>query len=97
MVKLHNVNLPEPDQEEEKILVAPANEKPLLSITDLALPGIGKSPSPLKQSTLADGWKIMTNLGYQSGQGLGASLQGTLHPIHESYQTKRRVKIFRKF
>ena len=29
VVKLHNVNLPEPDQEEEKILTAPANKKPL--------------------------------------------------------------------
>ena len=34
VVKLHNVNLLEPDQEEDKILVAPANKKPLLSIMD---------------------------------------------------------------
>ena len=31
----------------------------------------------------------MTNLGYQLGQGLGASLQGTLHPIREPYQMGR--------
>ena len=29
VVKFHNVNLPEPDQEQEKLLAAPANEKPL--------------------------------------------------------------------
>ena len=84
VVKLHNINLPEHDQEEEKILAAPANEKPLLSITYLALPRASKSSSPFEKSTLADGWKIMAHLGYQPGQGLGASLQGTLHPIHES-------------
>ena len=55
VVKLHNVNLSEPNQEEKKILATPANEKPLLSITDLTLPRISKSPSPLKQSTPADG------------------------------------------
>ena len=48
VVKLYNVNLPEPDQEEEKLLATSANEKPLLSITDLTLPGTNKSPSPLK-------------------------------------------------
>ena len=31
----------------------------------------------------------MTNLGYQPGQGLGASLQGTLHPIPEPYRMGR--------
>ena len=31
----------------------------------------------------------MTNLGYHPGQGLGASLQGTLHPIQEPYQMGR--------
>ena len=74
VVKLHNVNLSELDQEEEKLLAIPANEKPLLSITYLILPGTSKSPSPLKQSTPADGWKIMTNLGYQPNQRLGANL-----------------------
>ena len=54
VVKLHNVNLPQSDQEEEKLLTALANEKPLLSITDLTLSGTSKSPSPLKQSTPAD-------------------------------------------
>ena len=86
MVKLHNVNLLEHAQEEEKILAAPANEKPLLSITDLALSGASKSSSPFEKSTPADGWKIMAHLGYQPGHRLGANLQGTLHPIHEPYQ-----------
>ena len=76
MVKLHNVNLFEHDQEEEKILAASANEKPLLSIIDLALPEASKSSSLFEKSTPADGWKIMAHLGYQPGQGLGASLQG---------------------
>ena len=84
VVKLHNVNLPEHDQEEDKILAALSNEKPLLSITDLALPGASKSPS--EKSTPADGWKIMAHLGYQPGHRLGANLQGTLHLIHEPYQ-----------
>ena len=48
VIKLYNVNLLEPDQEEEKLLSVPANEKPLLSITDLILPETNKSPSPLK-------------------------------------------------
>ena len=74
VVKLHNVNLPEHDQKEEKILAAPANEKPLLSIIDLALPGVSKSSFPSRKSTPADGWKIMAHLGYQPGHGLGANL-----------------------
>ena len=28
----------------------------------------------------------MAHLGYQPSHGLGANLQGTLHPIHEPYQ-----------
>ena len=64
VVKLHNVNLLKPDQEEEKILATPANEKLLLSITDLALPRVSKSSSPSEKSTPADGWKIMAHLGY---------------------------------
>ena len=55
VVKLHNVNLPKPDQEEEKLLVISANEKPLLSIMDLTLPKTNKSPSPLKRSTPTNG------------------------------------------
>ena len=74
VVKLHNVNLPEPDQEEEKILIALANEKPLLSITDLALLRASKSSPPSEKSTLADRWKIMAYLGYQPSHGLGANL-----------------------
>ena len=85
VVKLHNVNLPEPDQEEDKILAATANEKPLLSIMDLELPGASKSSPPSEKSTPADEWKIMAHLRYQLGHGLGANLQGTLHPIHEPY------------
>ena len=86
MVKLHNVNLPEPDQEEDKILAVLANKKPLLSITNLALPGTSKTSPPSEKSTLADEWKIMAHLGYQPDPGLGANLQGTLHLIHEPYQ-----------
>ena len=85
VVKLHNVNLPEPDQEEEKILATPDNEKPLLSITDLSMPGASQSSSPSEKLTPVDGWKIMAHLGYQPGHGLGANLQGTLHPICEPY------------
>ena len=55
LVKLHNVNLPEPDQEEKKLLVISTNEKSLLSFTDLTLLRTNKSPSPLKQSILTDG------------------------------------------
>ena len=50
VVKLHNVNLPEPDHEEDKILAAPANEKPLLSITDLAMPEASKSSPPSEKN-----------------------------------------------
>ena len=51
VVKLHNVNLPEPSQDVEKLLAIPAsNEKPLLSITDLTLPRSSKSHPPLNQS-----------------------------------------------
>ena len=32
----------------------------------------------------------MTNLGYQLSQGLGANLQGTLHPDLEPYQMGRK-------
>ena len=64
VVKLHNVNLPEPDHEENKILAAPANEKPLLSIMDLSMPGASHLSPPSEKSTPADGWKIMTHLGY---------------------------------
>ena len=49
VVKLHSMNLPEPDHEEDKILAAPANEKPLLSIMDLSMPGASQS-SPLLRS-----------------------------------------------
>ena len=55
VVKLHNVNLPEPNQEEEKILATPANEKPLLSIMDLMLPRASKPSSPSEKSTPTDG------------------------------------------
>ena len=51
--------------------------------------GLDYSESFKSWATLTDGWKIMTNLGYQLGQGLGASLQGTLHPIPEPYQMGR--------
>ena len=64
VVKLHNVSLPEPDHEENKILAASANEKPLLSITDLSTPGASHSSPPFEKLTPADGWKIMTHLGY---------------------------------
>ena len=86
VVKLHNVNLPEPDHEENKIMAAPANEKPLLSITDLSIPKKSQAASPYKKPTPADGWKIMAHLGDQPGHGLGANLQGPLHPIREPYQ-----------
>ena len=74
VVKLHNVNLFEHDQEEEKILATLANKKPLLSITDLALLGASKSSPPSEKSTPADGWKIMAHLGYQLSHRLGANL-----------------------
>ena len=81
VVKFHNVNLPEPDHEEDKILAAPAKEKPLPSIMDLSMPGASQSSPPFEKSTPADGWKIMAHLGYQPGHGLGANLQEPLHPI----------------
>ena len=81
VVKLHNVNLPEPNHEEDKILAVSANEKPLLSIMDLSMPGVSQSFPPSEKSTLADGWKIMAHLGYQPGHGLGANLQRPLHLI----------------
>ena len=81
VVKLHNVNLPEPDHEQDKILAAPANEKPLLSIMDLSIPRASQSSPPSEKSTPADGWKIMAHLGYQLGHGIGEILQGPLHPI----------------
>ena len=74
VVKLHNVNLPEPDHEQDKILAAPADEKPLLSIMDLSMPRASQSSPPSEKSTLADGWKIMAHLGYQPSHGLGANL-----------------------
>ena len=89
VVKLHNVNLPKPDQEEDKILAAPTNEKPLLSIMDLTMPRASKSSPLSKKSTPVDGWKIMAHLGYQPGHGLGANLQGILYLIHKTYQFGR--------
>ena len=74
VVKLHNVNLPEPDHEENKVLAAPANEKPLLSIMDLSIPGASQLSPPSKELTPTDGWRIMAHLGYQPDHGLGANL-----------------------
>ena len=31
----------------------------------------------------------MAHLGYQPSHGLGANLQGTLHPIHKPYQIRK--------
>ena len=89
VVKLHNVNLPEPNHEQNKILAAPSNEKPLLSIMDLSTPRANQSCTPSEKLTPADGWKIMAHLGYQPGHGLGANLQGPLHLIREPYQFRK--------
>ena len=94
VVKLHNVNLPEPDHEEDKILATPANEKPLLSIMDLSMPGASQLSLPFKKSTPTDGWKIMAHLGYQPGHGLGANLQGTAAPDPRTLSVwKRRAQL----
>ena len=56
---------------------------------DLSTPGASQSSPPSEKLTPADGWKIMAHLGYHPGHGLGANLQGPLHPIREPYQFRK--------